>query len=66
LQGQYGLLADQLVEARIVLADGTAFTVSESSHKDLLWGIRGAWHSFGVVTEFKYKIYDVMPNSTWA
>ena len=66
LQGQHGLLADQLVEARMVLANGTAVTVSHDSHPDIFWAIRGAGHNFGIVTEFKYKIYDVAPNRTWA
>jgi hypothetical protein len=65
-RGRYGLLADQLVEARMVLADGTALTVSEDSHKDLLWGICGAGHNFGVATGFGYKMYDLIRNSTWA
>ena len=66
LQGQHGLLADQLVEARIVLANRTALTISQDSNPDLFWAIRGAGHNFGIVTEFKYKIYDVVPNKTWA
>lgn len=66
LQGQHGLLIDQLVEARMVLANGTAVTASETSHPDLFWTIRGAGHNFGIITEFTYKIYDVVPDSTWA
>jgi FAD/FMN-containing dehydrogenase len=66
LQGQHGLVTDQLVEARMVLADGKAVTVSQNSYPDLFWGIRGAGHNFGIVTESKHKIYDVLPNSTWA
>lgn len=34
-QGRYGLAADQLVSARMVLANGTAITVSEDSNPDL-------------------------------
>ena len=66
LQGQHGLIADQLIEARMVLADGTALTVSESSYPDLFWAIRGAGHNFGVVAEFTYKIYDVEQSGMWA
>lgn len=50
----------------MVLADGKAVTVSQNSHPDLFWGIRGAGHNFGIVTESRHKIYDVVPNSTWA
>lgn len=61
LQGQYGFATDQLISARIVLADGTTTTVDESSNPDLFWGIRGAGHNFGVVTNVKIKIYDIQP-----
>ena len=39
-------------------------TVSESSHSDLYWGMRGAGHNFGIVTRFDYKLYDV-PCPDW-
>lgn len=64
-EGKYGLLADQLVEARMVLANGSLITVSDDSHPDLFWAIRGAGHNFGIVTEFKYKIYDVPEDKPW-
>ena len=66
LQGRYGLLADQLISARTVLANGSAILVSAESNPDLFWGIRGAGHNFGVVTEFEYKIYDVEERKNWA
>jgi len=66
LQGHYGLLADNLLSARLVLANGTAVTASPTSHPDLFWAIRGAGHNFGIVTEFEYKIYDVPPDGSWA
>ncbi|KAF2121391.1 hypothetical protein BDV96DRAFT_609480 [Lophiotrema nucula] len=59
LQGYYGLLSDQFVSLRIVLANGTAVTASETEHPDLFWAMQGAGHNFGVVVEFEYKIYDV-------
>jgi FAD/FMN-containing dehydrogenase len=65
LQGRYGLLADQIVELRVVLADGSIITVREDSHKELFWAMRGAGHNFGVVTELKYKIYDVPKEDVW-
>jgi hypothetical protein len=65
LQGEYGLLADQLVSARLVLANSTAIKVSNTSHPDLFWAIRGAGHNFGIVTEYTEKVYDARPNETW-
>lgn len=61
LQGQYGLVADQVVSARLVLPDGELVTVSESSNPDLFWAIRGAGHNFGLVTEWEFRVYDVKP-----
>jgi hypothetical protein len=58
LQGQYGLMADNLVSARLVLANGSAITVSDTEHADLFWALKGAGHNFGIVTSFEYKIYD--------
>ncbi|KAF2668117.1 FAD-binding domain-containing protein [Microthyrium microscopicum] len=65
-QGKYGLAADQVIEARLVLPNGTAVTASETSNPYLFWAIRGAGHNFGIVTEFKSKVYDVKPKTTWA
>jgi len=66
LQGQYGLLADQIVELRVVLADGSIVTVSEEENKDLFWAMRGAGHNFGIVTAVRYKVYDVPKDDEWS
>ena len=67
LQGRHGLMADNLISARLVLADGKAITVSEKENADLLWGLKGAGQNFGIVTSFEYKIYDRTPeNENWA
>lgn len=60
-QGRYGLAADQLISARMVLANGTAITVDERN-PDLFWAIRGAGHNFGLVTQAEIKIYDRKPS----
>ena len=59
LQGRYGLLSDQVLGMEVVLANGSAVTVSASSHADLFWAMQGAGHNFGVVTSMRYKVYDV-------
>lgn len=66
LQGRYGLLADQIVEMRVVLANGEIVTVSEKENKELFWVMRGAGHNFGVVTSVRYKIYDVPKEDVWS
>ena len=63
-QGFFGLVLDNIVEMDVVLADGLLIKVSDSSHADLYWGMRGAGHNFGIVTKFKYKIYD-NPAPNW-
>jgi len=69
LQGQRGLVADQLVSARVVLADGRVVTASSDTGNggdgDLFWAIKGAGHNFGVVTEMVFKVYDVV-KPEWA
>ncbi|PVH70236.1 FAD-binding domain-containing protein [Cadophora sp. DSE1049] len=63
LQGLYGLAADQILEARVVLADGSCVTASPESNPDLFWALRGAGHNFGIVTGLKYKVYESL--SLW-
>lgn len=63
LQGLHGFSADNLVSARLVLANGSAITSSAEKNPDLFWAIRGAGHNFGVVTSFEVKLYDA--KETW-
>ena len=65
LQGVHGLPADQLLEARVVLGDGSVVTTSADSYPDLFWAMRGAGQNFGVVTEFTYRLYDVPKDDSW-
>lgn len=59
-------MADNLVSARAVLANGSAITVSNDEHSDLFWGLRGAGHNFAILTSFESKIYDRTPeNEDW-
>ncbi|KAK6600158.1 6-hydroxy-D-nicotine oxidase 1 [Botrytis cinerea] len=58
LQGQYGLMADQVTSARLLLPSGKLVTVSENSYPSLFWAIRGAGHNFGLAMEWEYRVYD--------
>ena len=62
--GYFGLVTDNIINMTVVIADGSTITVSETSHPDLYWGMRGAGHNFGIVTQFNYKIYD-QPAVDW-
>ena len=64
-QGHYGLMTDNIIDARVVLANGEVVNVSATTNTDLFWGLKGAGHNFGVVTEFNYKIYDNAPHDLW-
>lgn len=59
LQGSYGVLSDQMISVRLVLANGTSITVSNTEHADLFWALQGAGHNYGIVTSLDYRIYDV-------
>lgn len=57
LTGKYGLVVDNLIEAQIVLADGSITTASQSENPDLFWAIRGAGQDFGVITRFIFRAH---------
>ena len=59
LSRKYGLTIDNLLEADMVLADGTFVTVNANQNNDLYWAIRGGGGNFGIVTSFKFQAHPV-------
>lgn len=51
--------------ARVVTADGSIIVADNEHHADLLWAIRGGGPGFfGVVTEYRLKLYPAPPAIT--
>ncbi|MCK0159561.1 FAD-binding oxidoreductase [Allomuricauda sp. F6463D] len=59
LSRKYGLTIDNLLEAEMVLADGSFVTVNATNNTDLFWAVRGGGGNFGVVTSFAFQAHPV-------
>ena len=61
LMRKHGLTIDNLLAVELVTADGVRLQVSEQTHPDLFWALRGGGGNFGVVTSFEFRVHPVGP-----
>ncbi|PWY95931.1 FAD/FMN-containing dehydrogenase [Aspergillus sclerotioniger CBS 115572] len=59
LTGQHGLIIDQLLSVKMVVADGSIVEASDENNRDLFWAVRGAGQAFGIATEFVFRAHKV-------
>lgn len=58
---KYGYGCDSLLEADIILADGSLLTTNECKNSDLFRSIKGAgWAGLGIITRYKLQVYPLV------
>ncbi|KAK0663613.1 putative FAD-linked oxidoreductase [Lasiodiplodia hormozganensis] len=63
LSAEYGWAANNLVEAEVVLANGTITTASATQNADLFKALKGGGANFGIVTTYTLKAHPI--NDIW-
>ena len=61
LSRRFGWTVDNLLEVRMVTADGRIRPASRDENPDLFWAVRGAGAYLGAVTSFTFRLHEVGP-----
>ncbi|KAJ7535686.1 hypothetical protein O6H91_12G042700 [Diphasiastrum complanatum] len=62
---KFGILSDSIVEAQVVIANGTTVRANAIENVNLLWSLKGAGaNSYGIVSQFTFKVHDVSATMT--
>jgi FAD/FMN-containing dehydrogenase len=60
LCGRFGLAADNLAGADVLLADGRLVTADPTENPDLYWALRGGGGCSGIVTHARYRVHPLV------
>ena len=59
LSSRYGLALDNMLGAKVVLADGRLVNANDSENAELFWALRGGGGNFGVVTSMRIRLHRI-------
>ena len=59
LMAKHGLGADNLIGVELVTADGEVLNVSDDTHPDLMWALRGGGGNFGIAASLVYRMHPL-------
>jgi FAD/FMN-containing dehydrogenase len=64
---KFGLTSDNLLEATVVLADGSVVVANAHQHQDLYWALRGGGGgNFGIATRFVFRTHPASDVTTYS